>query len=202
MKGSGVAEFPYTTVTGKISTLFEKIKQVGQPDKVTLTWLKSVGFTSTNDRSLVALLKFVDFLDDSGSPTARWLDYRGANGEQVLAEGIRQGYSELFTIYPNAFSQSDQDLQSFFSTRTKAGKQVVDKTVTTFKNLCKIADFQTPRPRSKIQSNVTKRTQELAAGSTTVGQTPVSINIKLELPLADAETYEAFFAAMKKHLLS
>lgn len=195
-----MAEFPYATVTGKISEILDKIREVGVPAKATQQWLQSVGFTSTNDRSLIPVLKFIGFTDDSGAPTSRWRDYRGAESGAILAEGVKQGYKDLFDTYPQANSQSDQDLQSFFSTRSDAGSQVISKTVTTFKNLCAKADFSAQPPTFPADSAA--GTKPLASGKSQVGATPVSINIKLELPPADAETYDAFFKSMKKHLLS
>jgi len=52
-------EYAYTTVTGKIKPLLEKIRTVGVPPKVTEAWLKSLGFKSTNDRTLIGVLKFI-----------------------------------------------------------------------------------------------------------------------------------------------
>lgn len=43
----------YTTVPGKIPELLSKIKQTGVPPKVTNAWLKTIGFTSSNDGSLI-----------------------------------------------------------------------------------------------------------------------------------------------------
>ena len=54
-----MADYPYTTVPGKISKLFERIKETGVPEKATQKWLKSIRFTSSNDRSLLRILAFV-----------------------------------------------------------------------------------------------------------------------------------------------
>lgn len=39
-----MADFIYTTVPGKIKELLQKIREVGVPPKVTVQWLKTVGF--------------------------------------------------------------------------------------------------------------------------------------------------------------
>jgi hypothetical protein len=67
-----MADFQYTTVPGKISTLFDKIRSVGVPPKVTVQWLKAIGFTSSNDTSLLPVAKAVGFADQSGVPTEYW----------------------------------------------------------------------------------------------------------------------------------
>jgi len=48
-----MADFTYTTVPGKIKQLLAKIREVGVPQKVTVQWLKTVGFKSSNDASLI-----------------------------------------------------------------------------------------------------------------------------------------------------
>ena len=130
-----MADFAYTTVPGKIKALLAKIREVGVPQKVTIQWLKTVGFKSSNDASLIGVLKFVGLTDSSGIPTSRWTQYRGSNHRQVLGEAIRQGYADLFAVYPDANQRSQGDLDHVFSTSTSGGKQVIAKTVSTFKAL-------------------------------------------------------------------
>jgi hypothetical protein len=67
-----MADYPLTTVTGKIGTLLSKIREVGVPPKATVQWLKSVGFKSSNDSTLLTAIKFIGFIDQSGVPTDAW----------------------------------------------------------------------------------------------------------------------------------
>jgi uncharacterized protein DUF5343 len=64
-----MADFPYTTVPGKIKDVLAKIRDVGVPPKVHVRWLKSVGFTSSNDATLIGVLKYVGLID-SGGPSS------------------------------------------------------------------------------------------------------------------------------------
>jgi hypothetical protein len=86
-----MGEFTYTTVPGKIKPLLDKLRQVGTPPKATAQWLKTIGFTSSNDSTLLGVLKTIGLIDSSGVPTGRWSNYRGANHKKVLAEAIRGG---------------------------------------------------------------------------------------------------------------
>jgi Family of unknown function (DUF5343) len=61
-----MADYAYTTVTGKIKPLLDKIRTVGVPSKVGTPWLKTIGFTSSNDTSLIGVLKFIGLTDQSG----------------------------------------------------------------------------------------------------------------------------------------
>lgn len=98
-----MSDYPYTTVPGKLSTLLKKIREVGVPTKANQQWLQSLGFTSSNDRTMLGILKFIGFMDESGVPSSRWREYRGANHKQVLANAVREcagsagiGHSPIF----------------------------------------------------------------------------------------------------------
>jgi len=203
-----MADFPYTQVVGKLKAFFEKIQQVGRPDNVDKKWLASIGLTASNDPSIVPVLKFVGFVDQSGKPTERWMAYRDkGRAGRVLAEGIRSGYADLFRTYPDAYRRSDDDLRAFFTTKTTAGLQVIAKTVATFKTLCELADFSelpgdAPHPPlpEAAPSEPLVPTATIQGPSTGI---TVNINIQLTLPATtDEVVYEKLFAAMKTYILS
>src|ERR1700690_1142743 len=136
-----MADFTYTTVPGKIKSLLDKIRQVGVPTKTSVQWLKTIGFTSSNDTSLLGILKAIALIDPTGVPTPAWSQFRGAHHRKVLGDAIRTGYAELFAVYPDAWQRSNTELEHVFSTSSSAGKQVIAKTVATFKALCESAEF-------------------------------------------------------------
>lgn len=206
-----MVDFPYTQVTGKLKSFFEKIQQVGIPPIVDKEWLASIGFSASNDYRIIAVLKFIDFVDQAGKPTDRWSKYRDkSRARKVLAEAIQKGYTELFQTYSDAYQRKNDELKSYFGTSTKGGAQVISYTVTTFKNLCEMADFSdvakeapmfkelTPSQETEVDLGATKNIiQGLGTGIT------ININIQLSLPDTTDETvYDKFFAALKKHLLS
>lgn len=141
-----MVDYAYTTVTGKLKPLLEKVRTVGIPAKVTQAWLKTIGFTSSNDSSLIGVLRFINLIDASNVPTSRWTAYRGATHRAVLGEAIRTGYADLFAVYPDANTRSNKDLTHVFSTSSSAGGQVISKTVATFKALADEADFSDASP--------------------------------------------------------
>jgi hypothetical protein len=156
---------------------------------------------------MLHILKFIGFADSSGAPTSLWSAYRGANHGQVLAGGIRDGYSAMFNTYGRAHELSKQDLSNFFSSKSTAGKQVISKTVTTFKALCELADFTEPssahltQEREVYLQRVSTPTMTEVVRQTDAGFT-ININIQLSLPeTTDQSIYEKLFSAMKKYLL-
>ena len=139
-----MAEFPYAAVPRKLSKLLEKIQTVGMPVKADTTWLKTHGFKSSNDPSALRVLEFIGFIDSTKHPTDRWQNYRHkGKSKSVLGAAIKQGYSALYEDFPEAHQSDDDDLENFFSVRSKAGKQAISRTVKTFQTLCSMADFDT-----------------------------------------------------------
>ncbi|MBA4382907.1 MAG: hypothetical protein C0406_10110 [Sideroxydans sp.] len=209
-----MADFPYTQVTGKLKSFLEKIQQVGRPDIVDKKWLASLGFHASNDATIIPILKFIGFVDQSGKPIDnRWLTYRGdkSRARKVLAEGIYKGYTELFQTYPDAHQRSYSDLESFFSTRSTAGAQVISQTVKTFMTLCELADFsdvaafvQLPTPEPLSPSGVVDAAPGITRTAVRGLGTGVTININIQLTLpetTDENVYNKFFEALKTHLL-
>lgn len=200
-----MADFVYTTVPGKIKPLLEKIREVGVPQKATVQWLRTVGFKSSNDASLIGILKFIDFTDSSGVPTSKWNLYRGANHTRVLGEAIREGYADLFAVYPDANQRSQSDLENVFSTSSSGGKQVIAKTVSTFKSLAEQAEFppvdeQTDlrMPSGPLHMPVGQISS--IAGRSALGPT-LHIDIQIHIsPEASADQIDQVFASMAKHL--
>jgi len=197
----------YTTFPGKIPTLLSKIKQVGVPNKVTRSWLKTIGFTSSNDSSLIGILRIAGLIDASGVPTERWSQFRGLQGKAALGEGIQHGYAELYAVYPDAHSRSNTDLEHVFSSSSKAGKQAIQKAVSSFKNLVAEAEFtdgaiegETHFEAETLHAPVTNLKTATKASSKS-GAPSLHIDIQVHVSSeASAEQIDQIFASMAKHL--
>jgi hypothetical protein len=202
-----MSDFPYTTNPGKIKPLLDKVKSSGKPDNVTFKTLQAWGFKSTNDRPLLAILKFIGFLDSSGTPTPLWTSYRSdKSGKSVLAQAIRTSYSDLFVLYPDANRKDNEALRHYFSTNTSVGADTLNFIVATFRRLCELGDFDAEPGETIFQepSAVEPTTSSIRTltGKTSQGFV-LNLNIQLTLPATEnASIYENLFAAMKKHLLS
>lgn len=202
-----MADFAYTTVPGKLKPLFEKLRQVGVPTKATSQWLKSLGFTSSNDASLIGVLKAIGFIDPAGVPTPRWTQFRGANAKGVLGEALRSGYAELFAVYPDAWQRSQTELEHVFSTSSTGGRQVITKTVSTFKGLAELAEF--PAVGSQTDLHMSSDTLHAPISAPTqIGKgvpqlTSPSVHIDIQVHIApdsSADQIDQIFASMARHL--
>jgi hypothetical protein len=204
-----MADFIYTTVPGKLKPLFTKLREVGVPTKATIQWLKSLGFTSSNDSSLLGILKFVGFIDGNGVPTPTWSSFRGANHRKVLGEAIRRGYADLFAVYPDAWQRTATDLEHVFSTSSSGGRQVISKTVSTFKTLAELAEFlpvgsqtELNMPSGPLHVPPVTAPEAAASGHQSRGAGPsVHIDIQVHIaPESSADQIDHIFASMAKHL--
>lgn len=192
---------------GKIKPLLEKIRGVGVPPKVTVQWLKTIGFTSSNDSSLIGVLKQAGLIDASGIPTSTWALFRGAKHKGVLGDAIRKGYADLYAVYPDAHSRSATELDHVFSTSSSAGKQVIAKTVATFKALSEEAEFSASNEPTELlmESNALHTPPALnpAHAPTAGARGGPSLHIDVQIhisPEASTAQIDQIFASMAKHL--
>src|SRR5689334_14426332 len=89
----------YVLPTNRIPDLFRKIQDGQAPERFTNQLLKDWGFTSTNDRAFISLLKALGFLTADGKPTQRYLDYRDhSRSKHVLGQAVRDAYDDIFLI--------------------------------------------------------------------------------------------------------
>src|SRR5258708_5353815 len=83
----------YVNVYGQLPQVFTRIAEGQAPEKFTTQYLKDLGFTSSNYRAIIPLLKSLGFLTLDGTPTARYHEYRNtARSRRVMGEAIREAY--------------------------------------------------------------------------------------------------------------
>jgi hypothetical protein len=202
-------EYAYTKVSGKLKEFLEKVRTVGVPPNVTMKWLGTIGYKSSNDRKILSVIRQIGFIDDTNNPTEKWKKFRGANYKKVLAEGIREGYSELYEIYPDAQNCGNDDLESFFTSNSSSGKQVINATINTFKVLCGLADFSSTviagtKSTAKIGVPVSLEANVPNGHTKEMGQdfTPkLHIDIQIHIsPDTTPQKIEQIFKSMAKHI--
>lgn len=200
----------------KIEPLFKSIRSVGIPGKVTDAWIKQIGLTSSNDTRLKSVLNRIGFTDSAGVPTQLWRDYRGSSGPAKLAQGIREGYADLFHTYSDANLRSEDEISAFMRAQTSLGSETISKAVSTFRSLVGLADFgqdgaasPTPplaEPRIKgsgIDRDNPETGQQTMMNRPQGADVTVNVNVQLTLPEStDPTVYDALFFALNKHVLS
>jgi hypothetical protein len=139
------AEIPYMASVANVRDIMSKIQSAGTPPKFTYDFLKSnLGFSSSNDRAIIKILKALGFLTADGTPTARYNEYRGPGGGKALATGLREGWDSFFLSDQKVYQKSSGQIQEIAKNVTGAGDAVATKMASTFKVLADLADFSGP----------------------------------------------------------
>ena len=103
----------YTLKTGAIPAYFDALLDAQPPQRFSLKFLENLGFTSTNDRLFIGILKDLGFLNRDGMPQQRYFEFMDrTRSKEVLADGIREAYSELFAINTKANEFTVQDAKN------------------------------------------------------------------------------------------
>ncbi len=199
----------YTPTPAAIPRFLEEIQTLGVPPKVTMQYLESIGFKSTNDRPIIGVLKALGFVDVNGVPTDRWRNYRDkGKAKGVLAAAITEAYSNLFEIYPDAYRRDNEALRNYFSTHSSnLNEATLQLVVRTFKALCGSADFASPAAAEEVLEQTTSKDRievsKIKSQQSDGGALTININIQLQLPATDdASVYEKLFEAMNKTILA
>jgi hypothetical protein len=206
--------------TAKLGNILTAIQSAQAPPKFNRTFLENLGFTSSGDRLVINVLKAVGLLSSDGTPTDRYFRFLDqTQAQQVLAEGIREAYSDLFQLNRDAQAMPKAELKGKIKTLTqgKVSDNVVEKMAITFQGLVKHADFKAPmsvksdarpiRPADSSDDDGEDDKGQLQdqSGSPDVGGAlPIAglvYTINLQLPESrDQAVYDALFKSLRAHL--
>src|SRR4051794_25141487 len=104
------------TSTKNLPNILGKIKSAGTPPKFTLDFLRqNLGFPSSSDRAVIAVLKGLGFLNGDGSPLARYNEFRDdSRSGRAMSAGLREGWAEIFLSDQRANERSNTELVELF----------------------------------------------------------------------------------------
>jgi hypothetical protein len=189
-------KFTYTTVPNTLREFIKGIPDRSRPDKVTVRYLKQINFKSSNDATIIKVLKFIGLLDSTGAPMEAYTQYLNKDkGPVVMAEQIRKAYAALFKLYPTPHTQSDTALQNFFRESTGLAAKTVNLMAATFKVLCEYADFSKESGAASKAGDNTDHKNSASVG------TQIHLNIQVLLPSnAQPAEYDAIFDSLSRHL--
>jgi hypothetical protein len=69
------ANVPYVLSVANLHRILDAIQKAGIPESFNLDFLKDLGFTSSNDRPVIKVLKYLGMLDSSGRPQQAYRDF-------------------------------------------------------------------------------------------------------------------------------
>lgn len=211
----------YTLKIGSLHAYFDAMLDAQPPERFSVKFLENLGFTSTNDRLFIGILKDLGFLNRDGTPQQRYFDFLDrSRSKQVLAEGIREAYADLFAINTKAnefaVGEARNKLRTLF-----AGKKtdlVIGNIAKTFRALCDYADFSNTAPARQERPTEVKPQERPAAQDSeqparqaseesathNLGKIKVSglqYHINIVLPeTRDQAVFDAIFKSLRDHL--
>jgi hypothetical protein len=101
----------YLTSTKNLPAILEAIKSAQAPERFTIKFLESLDFKSTADRLMIGVLKSLGFITADAKPTDRYFRFLDqTQSAAVLAEAIREAYSDLFQVNKNAQTLSQSEV--------------------------------------------------------------------------------------------
>jgi hypothetical protein len=201
---------PYMLSVGNVPAILGKIQNAGVPDAFGHDFLRDLGFTSSNDRGIIKVLKYLGMLDASGKPQAAYREFTNhTKSKSVLADRLRIAFDDLYRADKNAHNKSVEELKGWFKSKTGTGEAVAQKIATTFKTFANQADF------SKSATDVKPLESELQPAVNPIpGSIPpqrphasekldLGLVYRIEIHLPDTqnlETYRAIFKAIREEL--
>lgn len=202
----------YMTSAKNLPAIFDKIVEGTAPKKFTTAHLKSIGFKSSNDVGVIAVLKDLGILSADGTPTQRYHDYRDkSRSKTVMAEALREAYEDIFHINEKPTSADRQAIEGKFKSAHNTSDRVAAEQTRTFYALLKLADLDAAgrpkpktdheKPKEKEDDKPTRKHEELG-GAPSLPFAGLRYNVEIHLPATkDVEVYNAIFKSLKEHLL-
>ncbi len=206
----------------KIRPILNSIEAAAKPQKFSHVFLKKLGYSSSNDRAVIPLLKRLGFIRDDGTPTEHYNDLKDRTRRFIaLAERIKALYSELYSINVEIHSQSDEEIKGAISRVTGKDATSVNRYFATFKALAQIADFSqlpanikdeqpddegedppapTPPPSPPVPP-APPPVSDIPSAPLIHGKASFQYNIQIHLPATtDISVYNAIFKSLKENL--
>ncbi len=202
--------YPYIISNNKIEPILSRIRSAAKPERFSRETLTTWGFTASNDRAMVAVLKGLGFLTESGVPTEHYDRLRDPNDwRYVLAERTRSAYSDLFAIDSNMNAAPEAEVKGAMLRITGKDEESVARYYATFKTLAALGKFD-PKPtrvsvlpEAVVESVNTVKPKAEAPVEETVHRrrSEYHYNIQIHLPVTtDITVYNAIFKSLKEHL--
>jgi hypothetical protein len=211
----------YLITTKNLEDLLNAIKSAQAPERFSYRFLENLGFSSSNDRLYIPVLKGLGFLDENAAPTERYFEFLDqSQSGAVLAEALREAYGDLFAVNTKAYLMGADEVKNKLRTLTRGEKsdKVVTSMANTFCALSELADWEAPKPTSAVEEvqdeaveneiPVTPQSSSMAQQSNPVAAPVQSAgmhlhyNIKIHLPeTRDPAVFDAIFQSLRRHLM-
>ena len=197
-------DYPYMISNNKIKPILDKIEVAEKPSKFSHSVLKKLGFSSSNDRAIIPLLKRLGFISENGTPTEHYDELKDKTKRAyILGNRLRELYSELYSINTSIHDATDDEIKGAMSRVTGKDAKSVNRYFATFKALVALSKF-TPAPVKKkdIKEKEVDTKTQVPPQKEIIKETGFHYNIQIHLPATtDISVYNAIFKSLKENLL-
>ena len=203
----------YLTSIKNLPAIMGKITEGTAPKKFTTAHLKGIGFKSSNDQGILAVLKELGFLMDDGTPTQRYHDYRDqSRSKAVMASALREAYEEIFHINERPTNDDRSNIEGKFKSEHNVSDAVAQRQAMTFLALLKLADLDAETPVASPGNDTPAKHKDSSINDSQSKEAPpkknrpqgisLRYNVEIQLPATkDIEVYNAIFKSLKEHIL-
>lgn len=218
--------YPYISGPASLSKAFSQLRK-NFPPRVDSAYLRRFQIAPSNESYVIAILRFLDLIDDEGNKREDKVDFFLGNIEAFesgLTAVLGDAYAALLTEMGNeAYKTSRDDLAHWFRSYDKTSDLVGKRQAATFLALGALAgqnEAAVPRPSTAAPKSRARRaakptssdavapTAERSEAMETTPSAPrsgdvgLTVRIEVNLPAGgDSETYDAIFASIKRHLM-
>lgn len=205
----------YTQAPNRIPSFMDKIRDGQAPEQFTQQTLKDWGFSESNDRALLPLLKTIGFLSPDGKPTTFYHDYRDHSASKaVLGRALKEAYKDIFLIKEFPTEGDRGAIKGKFKSYHNASEHVAGLMMKTFYALLKLADLKSttkahpvkandPHADESIEKNPKSENASQNDTKVNIGVAGLHYNIQIHLPATkDIEVYNSIFKSLKEHLFN
>jgi hypothetical protein len=210
-----VSNLPYAQTPATLISMLDKIKTASVPEKFSQDFVaEKLLMKGGTPRSIIPFIKKMGLVGTDGTPTERYKEFRNpAKSGVAIAQAMREVYETLFQMNEYVHDTDPATLKGLIVEATGAEQDsaVVQKTLSTFQLLRKIADFDsspldveegdgdTPEPPPMQPLPQIQQPSSNNGGSESIN---LSYTINLNLPATtDVEVFNAIFKSLKQHLI-
>jgi hypothetical protein len=199
------------TSVKNVAAIMQAIQDGTAPPTFSMRHLASIGFTGTNDRGIIPVLKDLKFLSEDGKPTARYHAYRDkSQSKAVLGQSLKEAYEDLFHVKERPTDADKDAIEGKFKAMHNVSDNIAELQARTFFTFLKLADLdaaaksagvvQATKPSEGTAGDEAARTETHSRHlGSSIG---LRYNIEIHLPpTKEVEVFNAIFKSLKEHLL-
>lgn len=209
-----MANLPYMAASGTLPKVLNKLCEASVPETFNGDFLGTkLGFPGGNQRMFISWAKKCGFLNEDGSPTQIYRDFRNSKYQgAAMAKALKIGYAEAYTRNEYCHDLGRPEFTKLVTDVTGLAhdNSTVKAIVASFFNAKEFADFDTKEEPTIDKVKPTISTKVSATEEKVVQDHPKSkklnlglnYTINLVLPKTDDPAiYNAIFKSLKENLL-